>query len=144
VKPFSALPAAPLAFALGLALGSPALAQSNFLTAPKIGCTPDTVTRCSAADKCETRPASDKDKNEVLVLDFSAKKASIRAPDKTQEFGEIAGDQVADGERRFSIRPAGATDDSRAVKIMLKGDGKLTLFLGGNLNRADATCKLEA
>ena len=143
--PLTRLVSAPLALALGFAVAPLAAAQTNFLTVPKVACTPDTVTRCSAADKCETRPASDKDKNEALVLDFAAKKASIRAPDKSQELGEIAGDTVVDGERRFTVRQPGATDDSRAVKIALKGDGKLTLFMGdGNLNRANATCKPEA
>ena len=76
--PLKRLSFAPLGLVLGLALPMLAAAEAtNFLTVAKIGCTPDKVTRCSSDDKCESRDASAKDKAEVLVIDFAAKKASV-------------------------------------------------------------------
>ena len=132
-------------FPLGLALALPQLAAAqatNFLTATKIGCAPDKVTRCSSDDKCESRDASAKDKAEVLVIDFAEKKAGVRSGDKVQPFGTIVGDQVTGEERRFSIQAG--TDTSKAIAITLSRSGKLTLLLDGNRHRAEATCTPES
>lgn len=143
-RPTSAPLAAPLTLALGLALAPAAAAQADFMTAPKIGCVPDTVTRCDADNKCETRDASAKDKSEVLVIDFGSKKVSIRAGDKTQELGEVTDDKV-DGEvRRFSVRPPGAADATRMASVTLTRAGKLTLSFDGDRQRAAATCSPES
>jgi len=143
--PLKRLSFAPLGLVLALGLPMLAAAQTtNFHTVGKIACTPDKVTRCSSDDKCESRDASAKDKAEVLVIDFTAKKASVRAAGKVQEFGDVAGDEVNGEERRFSIRQPGATDDSKSVKITLSRMGKLTLLLDGNRHRAEATCTAES
>ena len=62
---------------LAAAVSAPALAQTDFLEAPKVACLPDSVTRCSNG-QCTTRPATQRDKADVLVIDFATKKVSIR------------------------------------------------------------------
>ena len=143
--PLKRLSFAPLGLAVGLAVPQLAAAQTtNFHTVGKVACVPEKVTRCSSDDKCESRDASPKDKSEVLVIDFTAKKASVRTTEKLQEFGEIAGDEVSGEERRFSIRQPGVTDDSKALKLTLSRSGKLTLLLDSNRHRAEATCTAES
>lgn len=135
---------APLALAAGLALASAAAAQSNFLTAPKVGCVPESITRCGTDGKCETRPASAKDKTEVLVIDFTAKKVLIRAGEKEQDLGEVADDKAEGQERRFTVRPPGAAGTARMANATLTRAGKLTLVFDGNRQRAAATCSPAA
>lgn len=105
---------------------------------------PDSVTRCDANGKCETRQASAKDKSEVLVIDFTVKKVSIRAGDKRQDLGDVSDDKVEGEERRFTVRPPGAADTARMASVTLTRGGKLTLVFDGNRQRAAATCAPEA
>jgi hypothetical protein len=77
-----------LGLACGLGFASAAAGQ-DLTTAPKVACTPESVTRCEAADKCTTRPASARDKGEVLVIDFGAKAASINRNGATKKFADV-------------------------------------------------------
>ena len=132
-----ALTGSALAAALALALSPPAAAQSDFTTAGKVECTPESVTRCEAPDKCTTRPASATDTGEVLILDFAAKKASIRRGGEVKEFATISADSVEADMRRITMT-AGGND---TLTMTLAKDGKLTVLIGGG-NKAEAICKV--
>jgi hypothetical protein len=125
------------ALAAALALAPPALAQTDFTAAAKVECTPESVTRCEAADKCTTRPAGARDKAEVMILDFSAKKASIRRGGEVREFAAISADSVEGGVRRVTLTAAGS---SNTLTMTLAKDGKLTALLGDGGNKAEAAC----
>lgn len=126
-----------LAAAVALALAAPAAAQTDFTAAAKVECTPESVTRCEAPDKCTTRPASARDRGEVLILDFAGKKASIRRGGEVKEFATISGDKVEDGLRRIEMAASGNTE---SLAMTLAKDGKLTVLVG-NGNKAEAICK---
>jgi hypothetical protein len=124
------------------ALAPPAFAQADFLKAPKVACAPDSVTRCSAADKCTTRPASAKDKSDLLVIDFAAKKAAVRRAGEAKPFAEIVEEQVSGEERRFTLAQPG--NSGERLRATLSKSGKLSLAIGGDGNRAEAVCIVES
>jgi hypothetical protein len=130
--------------ALALALPQPAAAQTDFTKAPKVACTPDSVTRCEAADKCTTRSASARDKTEVLVIDFAGKQASVRKGDQTKRFGDVIDDKVEGELRSFAVAESGRGGQGEKLGATLSKSGKLTLLLGGNGNKAEATCTAES
>ncbi|MBI1831331.1 MAG: hypothetical protein HYR84_07775, partial [Planctomycetes bacterium] len=73
------LTVAALGLATALALPQPALGQSDVLTARKLVCTPDKITRCkSAGVECETKEATARDKTQPLIFDFDSKKGLMR------------------------------------------------------------------
>jgi hypothetical protein len=136
------LPAA-LCLALGVLAAPAAAQQGDFLTAKKIACVPDHVTRCSAPDKCETKEASARDKSEVLVIDFEAKKSAVRKDGKEEPFADIVEDKVEGDLRSFLMREPGSTDNAKAIAVTISKTGKLTLKLDGDRHRAEATCRAE-
>ncbi len=135
---------AAFAVAAALALPQPAAAQTDFLTVKKVACTPDSVTRCTAADKCETRPASARDKSELLVIDFATKKISVRKGGEVKDFGEVVEETVSGDVRSFGMTEAGKGGQGEKVGMRLTKAGKLTLLMGGNGNKAEATCAVES
>ncbi|HEY7610826.1 MAG TPA: hypothetical protein VIF14_16475 [Alphaproteobacteria bacterium] len=135
---------AALGLVLAVALAQPAAAQTDFMKAPKIACTPDSVTRCEAANKCTTRPASPGDKSEVLVIDFAGKKASVRKGGETKDFADIVQDEVSGDVRRIAVTEIGKSGQGDKLSMTLSKSGKLTLDIGGNGNKAEATCIAES
>lgn len=127
-----------LGLACGLAFVSAAAAQ-DLTAAPKVACTPDSVTRCESADKCSTKPATAGDKAEVLVIDFGAKAASIRRNGDTKKFADVIDEGVSDGARKFSLAEGGKTDGLKLAGTLDKS-GKLTLTIDRNGSKAQATC----
>lgn len=138
------LSSALLGLGCGLALAQPAAAQSDFLTAPKVACAPDSVTRCTAADACTTRPASARDKAEILVIDFAGKKVSVRKDGDTKPFGNVIDEQVSGGLRRFAVTESGRSGGGEKLAMTLSQSGKLTLLIGSDGNKAEATCVAES
>lgn len=133
-----------LALAAGLAFAGPAAADTDFMTAPKVACTPDSVTRCEAADKCTTKPASASDKAEVLVIDFAGKKAAIRKGGETKDFGDVVQDEVAGDVRKIAVTELGKNGQGDRLAMTLSKTGKLTLDIGGKGNKAEASCAGES
>lgn len=130
---------AALGAALTLALAGSATAETDLTAAPKVSCTPESVTRCEAADKCTTRPASARDKGEVLVLDFAAKIASVKRGSESKKFADLVEDTVAGGERKFALAEGGKADGMKLAGTLTK-DGKLTLAIDQNGSKALALC----
>jgi len=130
--------------AASLLLAAPASAQIDFLKAPKVACAPESVTRCSAADKCTTRPASAKDKADLLVIDFAAKKAAVRRGGEAKPFADIVDEQVNGDERRFALARPGKSGDGVKLRAVLSKSGKLSLITGGDGNKAEASCTAES
>lgn len=128
--------------AVGLALPQAAAQTADFLTVAKIACTPDRITRCPAPDKCESKDATAQDKAELLVVDFTAKKASVRKAGQAKEFGDVVDDKVSGEMRTFSVKSGGGSAEMLA--ITLTKAGKLTLLLDGEKHRAEATCAAES
>jgi len=129
------------ALALIAAAPQAALAQADFLTAKKIACTPVQTLEC-ADGKCKATPVSEKDKAEVLVVDFTTKKSAVRTAGVSKDFGEIGEDKVEGSVRTFQL---GESKDSM-IKVTLDKAGKLTLFMGTEGKqelRAEATCVVE-
>jgi len=122
-----------------IALAQPAAAQ-DLTTAAKVECVPVSVTRCTEPGKCTTRQATDRDKSDVLVIDFTAKKASMRRGTETRQGGDVVEDKVVDGVRRV-VMTAGSRGDK--INITLTKEGKLAIDRGGG-NTADATCTAAA
>lgn len=91
-----------LAAAASVLLAAPAFAQAQ-----KIACTPNASTMCQANGKCETEPASATDKEEIMVLDFAAKKAETRKGGKMEPLGEIVDDRMDGAKRLFGIKLVG-------------------------------------
>jgi len=127
---------------LAAAVSAPALAQTDFLEAPKVACLPDSVTRCSNG-QCTTRPATQRDKADVLVIDFATKKVSIRRGGEARPFADIVEHERAGGERRFVLGEPGKAGGER-VKGSLTKAGKLTLEIGTDGSRGEATCTAES
>jgi hypothetical protein len=132
-----------LAALAGLALAGPAAAQGDILKAPKIACAPESVTRCEAADKCTTRPASAKDKADILIIDFAAKKATVRRAEGAQPFADIVDEQVSGDQRTFALAQSGKADSLKLAGTLDKS-GKLTLAIDGNGSKALATCTVQS
>jgi hypothetical protein len=128
---------------LGLACFASAAAAQDLTAAPKVACTPDSVTRCEAADKCSTKPATARDKSEVLVIDFGAKAASIRKNGEARKFADIIDEGVSGGVRRFSLAEGGKADGLKLAGSLDKS-GKLTLAIDRNGSKAQATCTVQS
>jgi hypothetical protein len=129
-----------LGLASGLGLASAALAQADLTTVAKVSCTPESVTRCEAADKCTTRPASARDKSELLVLDFGAKVASIVKNGDSKKFADLVDDAASGDERKFALTEGGKPDGMKLAGSLTK-DGKLTLAIDQRGSKAQAICK---
>ena len=132
------------AFAAALAFAPQAAAQTDFLTAGKIACTPESVTRCSEPGKCTTRAASAGDKNETLIVDFAGKKISIRKGGDAKPFADLAEDQVSGEVRRFVLDKSGGKGSGPKLEATLTKAGKLTLLVGKVGGKAEATCVAES
>jgi len=121
-------------FSLALAVSSLASAQTDFTTASKVACTPNSVTRCREGN-CTTQQATEQQKGEVLLLDFAAKKGASRRGGETRDIGSITGDSVTGGVRRIVL----TVGPSQNINMSLTKDGKLTVEVG-NGDKAEATC----
>ncbi len=128
--------------ALAAAVSSPAFAQADFLKAPKVSCLPDSVTRCSNG-QCTTRAANQRDKADILVIDFAGKKVSVRRGSEARPFADIVEDTQAGDERRFVLGEPGKAGGER-VKASLTKAGKLTLAIGTDGSKGEATCTIES
>jgi hypothetical protein len=122
-----------------LALAALALAAASapaFAQAQKYSCVPNTMTACSAPGKCESQPATAQDKQELMVLDFAAKKVSIQKGTAMNPFGDIENDRMEGDKRLFSLKPQGAP---QGMEMELAA-GKLTGKLDGNGSNFTADC----
>jgi hypothetical protein len=135
---------AAIIFASVLALAPPAFAQTDVTSAVKVACEPDTVTTCSAANQCETRPASARDKRDILVIDFASKRVSIRRGGELRPLGEVVEEQVSGDDRRFVVSESGRPGQGKRLSMTLAKSGKLMLRLGTNGEGAEATCSAES
>jgi hypothetical protein len=123
-----------LAVLATLALPAAAAAQ-DVLTAPKLACTPDKVTRCKAAGvECETKEATARDKTQPLIFDFAGKKGLMRREKEERPVGDITDDKV-EGEVRVVV--LGGPGGQVPLTFRIQKDGKTE---GG---RSDGTLKME-
>lgn len=129
-----AIAALGLAAAAAFALPQPALAQADVLTAKKLVCTPDKVTRCkSAGVECETKEATARDKTQPLIFDFDGKKGLMRREGNERPVGDISEDKVEGEVRTLTLGGGGQTP----IAFRIKKDGKTE---GA---RSDGTLKME-
>lgn len=128
--------------ALAVAASAPAFAQADFRKAPKVACAPDSVTRC-ANGQCSTRAATPRDKSDVLVIDFAAKKVSIRRGGEAKPFADIVEDAEDGDRRRFVLGEPGKANGER-VRASLSRSGRLTLVIGTDGSKGEATCTIES
>ena len=130
---------AALALAALVAMPSLAAAETDFATAGKIACVPDSVTNCSEPGKCTTREASANDKAQVLVIDFTAKTVAMRRGTEERPVGKVTEDK-AEGGVRTIVMDEGGGDKSRTLRMTLTKDGKLSILFGADGDKAEATC----
>lgn len=125
------------AAAAGLA-ASPAAADVT--RAAKVTCVPDSVTRCSNG-RCTTRAATPRDKADILVVDFSARKASIRRGNEVKPFADIGEVKQGPDERRFVLTEPGDPGGERLEATLSKG-GRLTIAIGADGGKGEAICTI--
>lgn len=128
---------AALVLAAAFALPDAAAAQDDLTTAAKVACVPDSVTRCTQAGQCTTREATPRDKSDVLLIDFAAKKVTTRRGGETRAEGDVTEDSVVDGVRRIAMTVGGG---GQKVSMTLTKAGKLSIDMGAGGNKAEATC----
>jgi len=132
--------AAALAFTAGLAaLPQLAAAETDFASVGKVTCVPDRITRCSEPGKCTTRDASERDKAQVLIIDFAGKQVTMKRGEEARPIGKVTEDKV-DGGVRTIVMTEGEPGKSRTANMKLTKDGKLSIDFGGAGNKAEATC----
>lgn len=114
---------------LSLALPGAAVAETtDFLTVKKVVCSPDRVTRCkSAGVECESKDATPRDKANLLVIDFGAKKVFTRRENDEKPFGIVLG--------------RSAEDTKNTLVFHLTKDGKMSGTRNEGLIKMEATCK---
>lgn len=137
-------PISSLASVLGIAfvLGAPgaAFAQTDFLTAKKLTCTPDRMARCDEAGKCEFRDAGERDKKQPLVIDFETKKANIRDGEKEKPFGVVLEDKVEGETRKLAIGQSEKAERAEALEFTLEKTGKMTGTREKGRIKMEVTC----
>lgn len=125
------------AAALGLAAAAapPAFAQAEVLTAKKLVCLPDKITRCKSANTdCETKEATARDKTQPLTFDLEGKKGLMRRNNNDAPVGDITEDKVDGGVRILVLAgPGGQTP----ITFRVQKDGKT------EGTRADGQLKME-
>lgn len=130
---------AALALAALVAMPSLAAAETDFASVGKIACVPDSVTNCSEPGKCTTRDATERDKAQVLVIDFTAKTISMRRGTEERAVGKVTEDK-AEGGVRTIVMSEGEGTRSRTARMTLTSAGKLSIQFGEGGNKAEATC----
>ena len=129
------------AVAAALAVAAPALAQDvDFMTAKKISCVPDRLTRCKAPGvECETRETSASDKAQPLVIDFVAKKSFILRDGQERAFGDVTEDKVEADGRRIVLSPG--QEARNALTFILLKTGKMDGTREEGRIKMETTCK---
>ena len=134
---------APLLAATAFGLAAPAMAQANFLSAPKVACRVVSITICTGPGKCRDEPVVNNEQSEVLIIDFAGKTTSVRTDGKLEKSRDILQDKVSGDVRSIVLGKAGKTDADN-VAARLGKDGKLTLLIDKDGSKEEATCKVEA
>lgn len=131
----------PLAFVAAIAVVAPVMAQTtDFMTAPKISCVPDRMTRCkSPGVECETRETSERDRAQPLVIDFAAKKAFISRDGKESAFADVTEDKVEGEARRVVLAPG--QEARNALVFLLQKSGKMEGTREEGRIKMETTCK---
>ena len=127
------------AVALGLAavaaLPQPAFAQADVLTAKKLVCLPDKITRCKSANTdCETKEATARDKTQPLTFDLEGKKGLMRRNNNDAPVGDITEDKVEGDVRILVLAGPG---NQTPITFRVQKDGKT------EGTRADGQLKME-
>ncbi len=132
---------AALAFAAALAaLPQIAAAETDFATVGKVACVPDTITRCTEPGKCTTRDASERDKSQVLIIDFAGKQVTMKRGEESRPVGKVTEDKMDGGVRTIVMTEGDPGKGGRVANMKLGKDGKLSIDFGGAGNKAEATC----
>ncbi len=110
-----------------LAAAAVLLAGPAFAQAPqKVACTPNASTMCQPNGKCETEPASASDKEEIMMLDFGAKKAETRKGSKMEPLGDIVDYKEEGAKRLFGIKLVGMPMVLQSELENMKLTGKMS------------------
>jgi hypothetical protein len=126
--------------AAAFALPAAASAQ-DVLTAKKLACTPDKVTRCkSAGVECESKEATARDKTQPLILDFAGKKGLMRREKEERPVGDITDDKV-EGEVRVVV--LGGPGGQVPLTFRIKKDGKTEGVRRDGTLTMEISCKPE-
>jgi hypothetical protein len=133
----------PLLMTIGLAAAgwsAPAQAQTDFLTAAKIACAPERMTRCKEPGvECVTREAGERDKAQLLVLDFAGKKALLSRDGEERPFGDVMEDRVDGAVRRIVV--ARPQNPQETLSLTLRKDGKMDGVRDSGRIKMEVTCK---
>jgi hypothetical protein len=126
-----------------LAFSLPAAAETDFLKAPKVACAPDRMTRCkSPGSECETREASEGDKKQLLVIDFTAKKAVMRRERGERPYGDV-GEEKVEGDTRVIVLVRERGERKTSLTFRLKGNGKMESTQNEGRVKLEISCVAE-
>jgi hypothetical protein len=127
--------AAALGLAAAFALPQPAFAQADVLTAKKLVCLPEKITRCkSVGVDCESKEATARDKTQPLTFDLAGKKGLMRRNGSDAPVGDVTEDKV-EGDVRVIVLAGGG--GQTPITFRVKKDGKT------EGSRADGQLKME-
>ena len=127
--------AAALGLAAAVAFPQAALAQADVLTAKKLVCLPDKITRCKSANTdCESKEATARDKTQPLTFDLEGKKGLMRRNGNDAPVGDVTEDKV-EGDVRVIV--LGGSGGQTPITFRVKKDGKT------EGTRADGQLKME-
>lgn len=127
----------PAIVAAALALVATATAARALEPPIRFVCVPETLTRCSAPGACESRPPTESEKAELLVLDFTNRRVAVRAGGKDEAYATIVDLREEGGKRLFGIKPNQGSEITRAA---LAADGRMEGSIGDGSRRFVARC----
>ncbi len=133
------IPAALIALA-----ATPALAETTAVDVTKadsITCAPDRMARCKSETECSWKTANEKDKEQLLVVDFKAKTASFMHQGKTRGGGLVLEDKMNGEARSFVISKDATRKPRTTMEMTVDKTGKLTGTRNAGKIKIEATCK---
>ncbi len=130
------------AFCVTALCQSPAQA-ADLTKVERMSCVVIKSARCKKEGGCKWKPASERDKAQVLVIDFKAKSASFQRGDRRKQIGLVAEDKLAGGVRRIVLSATGKRDPRREMVMLIQQDGSFKGWRAQKRVRFEGTCKLS-
>ena len=118
-------------------------AAADMTTADRISCAPTRSARCNKDGKCKWKPATERDKAQVLTLDFNAKTVTVQRRDRRKQIGLVAEDKLAGGVRRVVVRSKAKSDPRDDMVLLIQKDGGFKGWRAQKRVRFEGTCKLS-
>jgi hypothetical protein len=116
-------------------------AHADATSGSVITCLPTRGASCDAAGQCRWRAASERDRQQVLELDFKLMDAVMVFGGKRRKFGKIVDVQTGDGKRDVVISRRGKNDPKTNMVLKIVKGGKFTGWRANKRVRFEGVCK---